>query len=105
MWWECAKIQQFLLSGLHEISKITKQQIEIIPELVLFNIFQYNNANLLNKELICHLLSAARNMARYWKNLSWVNVDNWHKSIWDIALLEKLRNKLPLLREQKDNLP
>uniref|UniRef100_A0A670KKD3 Reverse transcriptase domain-containing protein n=1 Tax=Podarcis muralis TaxID=64176 RepID=A0A670KKD3_PODMU len=103
MWWECPKIQLFWTTAIQEICKITKQVIDITPELALLNIFQDNNAHLHHKELITHLLSAARNtITRHWRDLSGVSMDQWYQIVWETALLEKLTNKLKLTRGQTE---
>uniref|UniRef100_A0A670HX14 B30.2/SPRY domain-containing protein n=1 Tax=Podarcis muralis TaxID=64176 RepID=A0A670HX14_PODMU len=103
MWWECPKIQLFWTTATREIRKITKQVLDITPELALLNIFQDNNAHLHHKELITHLLSAARNtITRHWRDLSGVSMDQWYQIVWETALLEKLTNKLKLTQGQID---
>uniref|UniRef100_A0A670HTQ3 Reverse transcriptase domain-containing protein n=2 Tax=Podarcis TaxID=42163 RepID=A0A670HTQ3_PODMU len=103
MWWECPKIQLFWTTAIQEICKITKQVIDTTPELALLNIFQDNNAHLHHKELITHLLSAARNtITRHWRDLSGVSMDQWYQIVWETALLEKLTNKLKLTRGQTE---
>ena len=70
------------------------------------NIFIKENKVLKGKLLIGYLLTAARMLiATNWKTAKMLTVANWKRGILEIAISEKLTQKLQLQRgiKQKDN--
>ena len=106
MWWECAKVKRFWNRIFKEIEIIIEQKIQKKPELALMNIFTKENKEIKEKTLIGYLLTAARLMiASSWKTARMLTLEIWKNKILEIAINEKLTQKLQLQRgtKQKDN--
>ena len=66
-----------------------------MPELALLNMYVKENRELKEKILIGFMLTAARQLiADNWKTAKMLTVSLWKKKIWDIAINEKLTQKL-----------
>ena len=81
-----------------EISSITEQWVHSPSHLAL----RGSDSKLLNKELISHLLLAARWLiAEHWKGGKGLHIDNWYQRVWQITLLAKLTPKLRKVQGQQ----
>ena len=75
--------------------KITEQEVCKTPELALLNMYVKENRELKGGKLIGFMLTTARQLiAGNWKTARMLTVSLWEKKIWNIAINEKLTQKL-----------
>ena len=99
MWWSCELRKQEWKQIFKEIREITGLNIQMSPSMALLNLVKKDQLLKENKDLIVIMITAARLIfARNWKNDNQLNLEEWYRELWDMAINDKLTCDMKIRR-------
>uniref|UniRef100_A0A803U0J0 Reverse transcriptase domain-containing protein n=1 Tax=Anolis carolinensis TaxID=28377 RepID=A0A803U0J0_ANOCA len=91
MWWQCKYVNKFWGKVFREIEDIMNMKIDKSPSIALLSLYNNKQWKKEEKDAITNLVTIARLLiARNWKKEMNIQIEEWYKEAWKLAINDKL---------------